>query len=434
MKAKHGFAALLVLASAALSAVAQPDARVLPFPNAVELLQPDGKVKDQPKDKDKDKKIPEKKITDPPVTDAFAGTLFPRSDLPTGFNPHMMGDFQGYFARVSVNVLGTQTTTTTATIRNGGVPPTSSTVTTTTTTPVSQSRTILVPVPGLGGFKIADNASPMPQDRVFFTYNYFGHVRGPQESTAPIDVTQSIAQSLPGRQGPGATANTTINTFIPGAPQTTANLHRELFGFEKTFLDGNASIELRVPFVQQSASDEAFRASHIGDLTIIAKYAFFLNRETGDVFSAGLAVTAPTGPGIDTIDGTLHSTLLQPWFGYIWNRDRFFLHAFHSVVIPTDSRDVTLLFNDVGVNYWLYRGSPDRPLNFIVPMIEAHVTTPLNHRSGDAAVFVPDMVVLTGGVHLGVFRNGTLSVGAATPVTGPRPFNIEAFVQLNWRY
>lgn len=125
---------------------------------------------------------------------------------------------------------------------------------------------------------------------------------------------------------------------------------------------------------------------------------------------------------------------MQPWFGYIWNADRFFVQAFHSVVAPTDPRDVTLLFNDIGLNYWLYRGDPNRPLSFIVPMAEIHVTTPLNHRDPSSTVYVPDIVDLTAGVHFGIFRNTTLSLGVATPVTGPRVFNVEGFVQLNWRY
>jgi hypothetical protein len=67
-------------------------------------------------------------------------------------------------------------------------------------------------------------------------------------------------------------------------------------------------------------------------------------------------------------------------------------------------------------------------------MIEAHVTTPLNHRDGAGPIFVPDIVVITGGVHFGLFGNGTLSLGVATPVSGPRPFNVEGFMQLNWRF
>ena len=105
-----------------------------------------------------------------------------------------------------------------------------------------------------------------------------------------------------------------------------------------------------------------------------------------------------------------------------------------SVVVPTDARDVTLLFNDVGLNYWLYRNPSLRYVDFIVPSFEVHVTTPLNHRSANDLLDVPDLVVLTGGVHVGLFRNGTLSLGIAVPVTGPQPFHIEAFTQLNWRF
>jgi hypothetical protein len=269
-------------------------------------------------------------------------------------------------------------------------------------------------------------------DRVFFTWNYFSNIADPQGApVAPVDANQLAIRPNVGLPG---TTTTQVNTSIPGLPRTTANLHREVLGFEKTFLDGYASIELRLPLIQQSSNIDGFSARNVADLTIVGKYAFLLDRDTGNVFSAGLAVTAPTGPGIDLPEGTLHSTYLQPWVGYIWNSDRFFLQAFHSVVFPTDSRDVTLLFNDVGLNYWLYRGDPNRVFNFVVPMIEAHVTTPLNHRDGAGPIFVPDIVVITGGVHFGLFGNGTLSLGVATPVSGPRPFNVEGFMQLNWRF
>jgi hypothetical protein len=187
--------------------------------------------------------------------------------------------------------------------------------------------------------------------------------------------------------------------------------------------------------VQMTGNFQGIGAQNFGDLTIIGKYAFLLDNTTGNVVSGGLALTAPTGPGISTLDGNLHSTLFQPWFGYILNRDRFFVNAFHSVVAPTDPRDVTLLFNDVGINYWLYRAAaPNRTLNYIVPLLEAHLTTPLNHRNQDALIFVPDALILTSGVNIGLMRNANLSLGVATPITGPRIFNIETFMQLNWRF
>jgi hypothetical protein len=67
-------------------------------------------------------------------------------------------------------------------------------------------------------------------------------------------------------------------------------------------------------------------------------------------------------------------------------------------------------------------------------LLEAHLTTPLNHRNQDALIFVPDALILTSGVNIGLMRNANLSLGVATPITGPRIFNIETFMQLNWRF
>jgi hypothetical protein len=211
------------------------------------------------------------------------------------------------------------------------------------------------------------------------------------------------------------------------------SLSREMIGFEKTFLGGFASLELRMPVLQQNSPISGVGFQGVGDLSVIGRYAFFLDPQTGNVMSAGLAITAPTGRGITTTDGTIHSTILQPWLGYIWNFDAIFVHAFHSVVLPSDGRDITLLFNDAGVSWWAYRAQGDAMLGAVVPTFEAHVTTPLNHRNMTDPITTPDVVVLTAGVHL-LFGNTSLTLGLATPVTGPRVFTTETFVQLNRRF
>jgi hypothetical protein len=395
------------------------------------LLAPVETDAGQEKQPEKDKKRePDKKLTEPPSTDIFSQSLLPRGETSTAFNPHMMGDQPGSMAVVSgPHGLQTITTTTrtTITIFNEETETTTTktiTKTTTSTRVVSGAAGIAISNPTTGAFKIAENESPMPADRVYFTYNNFSNL-------LPVTATPGVNSSQVSSVGVGNVATTTtVSTLIP-SQRVTANLSREVFGFEKTFLDGYASIEMRVPLLQQQSSTDGFGMNDVGELTIIAKYAFFLDRATGNVLSGGLAVTAPTGPGLVTADGTLHSTLLQPWLGYVWNADRFFVQAFHSVVVPTDSRDVTLLFNDVGVSYWLYRAEPTQFLSSVVPTFEVHVTTPLDHRG---ALLAPDQVVLTNGVHFGILRNTTLSLGVATPVTGPRLFNVEGFVQLNWRF
>ena len=459
MNIKKSLTALVLFSSFVCLALADgPEVAVKPLPSAQDAGKDQGKQKDQKtpdqkdkktpdqKDKikqDKDKKSPDIDLTKPLDINVFDQALMPRNETASASNPHMMGDFGVIYVRETITLFGTLTKTQTFTtfptnpngtsggpiVRAPGLTPITRTVT--TTTPFSETRTLLIPYAVAGAFKVADNASPRPQDRVFMTYNYFDDIQGPGAAPIPgINNTQSTTIAGPG----GSTTTTSTTASVAGLSRLTSDLNREVFGFEKTFLDGNASIEMRAPVFQQSSSINGFGAEDVGDLTIIGKYAFINDRTTGNVLSGGLAVTAPTGPRIPLPDGNLHSTLLQPWLGYIWNADSFFVHAFHSVVVPTDPRDVTLLFNDIGVNYWLYRNNSNRILNFIVPMAEVHVTTPLDHRDANSAVYVPDIVVLTGGVHFGLFRNTTLSLGVATPVTGPRVYNVEGFVQLNWRF
>lgn len=434
MNSKHfGYALLLIPLLVFQAFTTEPDATLPPVPiENVAVMQSAGKEQPKPgdkskdKQKDKDKKPPEKKLTDAPDTDIFTQTPAPLRDA-LGFNPHMMGDFYGTFARSTVTITGTQTICTQTALENRGLAGGPCTI---TTNQVTEQRTFLIPLAGRGGFKIAENASPMPVDRWFFTYNHFNSIRTPQYGqTAPSGSTQNFMT----KDRTGIT-KTSIATVFPAPIVPFVNANREIAGFEKTFLDGRASFEMRLPVFQQTGGGDDFRAANFGDITIIGKYAMYLDRETGDVFSGGLAVTAPTGPAINTVQGPVNSTLLQPWIGYIVNFDGFYLHAFHSAVVPTDSRDVMLLFNDLGLGYWLFRGDGDRILSFIVPTLELHVTTPLNNRSDDAPITCPDLVVVTAGAHLGIFRNSVLSLGVGTPISGPYTYGVEAFVQFNRRY
>src|SRR5262245_15810422 len=83
----------------------------------------------------------------------------------------------------------------------------------------------------LNGAKVAEDSSPLPRDRIFFNYNYFDSV----------------------------------------APNVAAGTFREVIGFEKTFLQGNGSIEIRLPF-QQFVDPNAV-VFEFGDPTIVFKYA-----------------------------------------------------------------------------------------------------------------------------------------------------------------
>lgn len=251
-----------------------------------------------------------------------------------------------------------------------------------------------------GGFKIAENNSPRPLDRIYLGYNYYHNVYG---------------------------------GLIPNAP----DVHRETIGFEKTFFDGDASFGMRLPFVQITG-DGSIGENDIGNLTMFFKYAFLNDLDTGNILSAGLAVTVPTGSSfLPAGFPDINPTILQPYVGGICNFGDFYVHGFSSIAIPTDDDDVTSWFNDIGIGWFAYRAQePDTLLTAIVPTVELHITTPLNHRGSDGGGAIPgiDIVNLTAGVTFGIGENSAINLGVVTPLTGPKPFDVEGLVYFNFRF
>lgn len=262
------------------------------------------------------------------------------------------------------------------------------------------------PLISYAAFKISENESPRPTDRIFATYSYYNNL-------PTSDITPSF------------------------------NVHRETVGFEKTFLDGRASVGVRVPFLQLDGPSDVFnlfgvRDGQFGDVSVITKYAFYDDRQTGNLISAGLMITAPTGQSLYTLNGDrIHPTLLQPWAGTIWTlSEDWFVQGFTSVVVPTDDTIPTAWYNDIALGYWLRRGQYDRIFHGIVPTFEAHIGTPLNdgYQGQIDRVYLPDYVSLVGGVNFVFGRNSTLGFAAGAPVTGPRPWDFESHVTFNFRF
>jgi hypothetical protein len=363
-------------------------------------------------------------ISQAPSTESFAQAPAAGTPSSESFNTNMIGDLSagsfilGFVPHTDFGFVTTRTfrgpngqgfLQTTRTLTNGTVQ--SNTVVpfqfpgsgSTTVTPFTRqtSTTALIPQTGRGAFKIAENESPRPTDRVFLTYNYFNGV------------------------GSG----------IPNLP--TYDTHRETFGFEKTFLQGDASIGVRFNALQNTG-DGSLGNSVFGDIHIISKFALINDYNTGNVLSGGLVVSVPTGPDAILPDGSrIDPVLIQPWSGGIWNRDKFFLQGFSSVVIPTDDRDAILGLSDVGAGYKLYQATDcsDSFITYVVPTTEAHVTYPFSkHGIDHQPVGVPTLCVLTNGLHIGLGRSTDLTFAVAVPVTGPKTFDIEGVVQLNWRF
>jgi hypothetical protein len=264
-------------------------------------------------------------------------------------------------------------------------------------------------LPSARGFKIADNESPEPRDRAYFSFNYYDNLLG--------------------------AANRSVGADLHGV-----RVYRETFGLEKTCLEGALSVGLRLPLNSLTAdtgtTGVSGSATDLGDLSIILKSVLFRSEDNATLLSAGLAVTAPTGPASFAAVGVsgLHDTTLQPFVGYLHSCGNFYLQGFAAVDVPTGARDATLLFNDVGLGYFLYRAPESgRFLRAVAPTLEVHVGTPVNHRGrpdpSDPAR-TSDLVDLTGGLNFELARRTRLGVGLATPVVGPRPFDFEVLVQL----
>jgi hypothetical protein len=325
-----------------------------------------------------------------PLQNAFAQGTEGGGNAGRSFNETFNGDFGGIFVtrQVQVGTRNVTLTSGTAAIGSQSVP---------------IYRNVVVPLASrYNGILITDNDSPRPVDRIYFGYNYYNNI--------------------------GTTWNSGFERL---------DMHRQTLGFEKTFLDGNASFGMRLPFIQTTGGAPGIAQGNVGDLSLLLKYAFHNNLNTGDVASAGLVLTTPTGGGNDVIlsDGTTpaNSVIFQPWLGGVRMLPRGYAQGITSLLVPTDSRDPTLFNNSVALAYFLYQNANDRLVNAVIPFVEAHVRTPLNNSDPDSAIFFQNQMNLTFGTHFRTVRS-TLSPAFCVPLVSPKPFSGEFNLMWNIRF
>jgi hypothetical protein len=266
-------------------------------------------------------------------------------------------------------------------------------------------------------FKISENQSPRPQDRVFFDFNYYNNL------------------------------NNAIN-LNDLSPVTRMKAYVYLFGLEKTFNEGMGSIGIRLPLNNLTADSfgkppivSTPTSTSLGNLTIFGKYILCQNPRTGSLISALFAITPETGPG--RFAGApyvfpLNSTYFQPALGWIYNLNRWYFQGFSGFTFPANPNDVSLIYNDIGIGYFLVRNQdPHAFFTAIAPTFECHINNPINHRDWfnrfDLAGS-PDVVDLTFGLNFGIRNTAVLTAAFVTPVTSPRPFDSEAILMLNIFY
>ncbi len=214
--------------------------------------------------------------------------LFAQSDVgaasgPESVAPTMVGDYLGGF--FSLN--------------NGGA-----------------TQTIALPGGAVPRFKMAENTSPVPIDRVFLNYDYYSGV--------PLN-TKSMS----------------LNGLTPG--------------FEKTFLGGAMSVELRLPMATTLDNNVYLDGStstgvgQVGNLGVVVKAVLY--RADTFLISGGVAIDCPTAPnmlcfganggsasgGGNEIQLLNQSVHLLPFVGGVWTpSDRLFFMGFMQVDIDAN--------------------------------------------------------------------------------------------------
>jgi hypothetical protein len=251
--------------------------------------------------------------------------------------------------------------------------------------------------PGLGGgvgqIKLMEAGSPIPRDRVMLNYSYFSGV-------------------------PIGTGNIYVNRFTPG--------------FEKTFFEGNSSIEVRVPMAITAAS--TFNHDDIssidstdyqfGNVTTFLKTLLY--RDDTFALSAGGGLVLPTAANtvmLSEFRGRFHNDLvirnesihLMPFLGGTYTpNDRFFSQSIVQVDFSANGNpvsvesispqfpfgeagplkrigslnDATFLYASLATGYWLHRAAVGSArITGLAPIAELHYNRSLQPTD---TVTIPD--------------------------------------------
>ena len=235
-------------------------------------------------------------------------------------------------------------------------------------------------------YKMADNESPIPRNRVFGSFHHFG------------------------------------DAYLSGL-----DLNRSIFGVERTFMDGMCSFELR----SSLASVQNENRTDFGNLVTTFKGLLYQDCQTA--LAAGVSMQWVVDPPAGYPRG---NHIVSPYIGYVLTNasGRTFLQGFEQLDVPFDSDDQLLLHSDIGVGHWLYR-DPCRTISGIAPMVELHLYTPVGgNPSGDLlGLDLQDALNLTLGVVFAVGDSANVTA-AFNPPLSDKDYDYEAQIQFNWFY
>ena len=288
-------------------------------------------------------------------------------------------------------------------------------------------------------YKIAENTRPIPTDRIYFNYNHFHNAL-------------ATAQAAPGIPG--------------GVALGDANLDRYTLGFEKTFFDGNSSIDVRMPFVSdfEATNNAGFLAAsgNVGDLSIFFKDLLYADDMVA--LAAGMGVGIPTGDDVEMQLFSQPLTLnndavhLMPYVGAaIVPNDYWFFQMFFEIDFAASGNELSggpqnvsfgelteqhLFEASLSGGYWLFDNPDAYYVQGIAAIMELHYTTTIHDADsvffglgevGNAFNRV-DFLNLTSGLQFQIGPLSNLRVGCAVPLrtsVEDHPFDAEIQVQFN---
>lgn len=247
--------------------------------------------------------------------------------------------------------------------------------------------------------KVADNNSAIPQDRVFFNYHFYNDV----------DKHKHIG----GRHGD-----------IGGDGHIDLSIYE--VGFEKTFLNGNVSLDLIIPFSHSMSRD--FRQEGLsvpGAKTQLEDLAFGLKAlllsDEDSAVSAGLRVEAPTGDDYRNLDPLRiydnDAWAITPYLASLYYfSDDLFLQNFISYRFQLSNNSARQLEGgmymmeahsefqepdvfgiDSQLGYWMYRNHGGRGITGIMTSLELHYAATFEPYKPNG--FSPPLLANYGGEH-----------------------------------
>jgi hypothetical protein len=306
---------------------------------------------------------------------------------------------------------------------------------------------------GDGRYKISDNYSPLPRDRVFFNYHHF----------------HNAVEDIAG---------------------TRNNLNRYTFGLEKTVFNKRASLEIRIPFASGLDSNQFLTAgagqtaTEFGNIMLAAKTLAYKTDQLA--FSFGLGVTLPAaGDARVVLDGVNlarpaiydirnEAVYLQPFLGMLYAPDdRLFVQGYAGVDFDANGNGVTFteidpngstpntfqdsgnyrsqhfLLLDLSIGYWAYRNRCASGITGMAPIVELHYMSTVNATDsyvvdgnflGEDGITNSynrmDILNITGGLHFAIEDLSSLRVIASAPLRDDEEafFDAEVAVQFNRRF